>query len=377
MVQLTPFFQALADAHIDFFSGVPDSLLKDFCAYITDHFPPQRHIIAANEGNAIGCAAGYALATGNPACVYMQNSGQGNAVNPLLSLTSKYVYSIPLLLFIGWRGEPGVSDEPQHLHQGKVTQALCDVMDIPWYVLPNETAEACHLITEVCSRIREQNTPVALLVRKGTFAPYQLQSCAKELSSLSRESAIQAILKSIPADAIIVSTTGMISREVYETRVRLGQEHKHDFLTVGSMGHALQIALGIALARPMTKVYCLDGDGAAIMHLGGMAIVGQQQCPNLTHILINNAAHDSVGGQPTVGGNINFALIATACGYYVLPSINNLNKLPSLLASQHIRKPTFLEIRVKKGARKDLGRPKESPLENKKIFMQFLKEATL
>ena len=349
MINIEKFVKGLESSGVDFFCGVPDSLLKPFCAYVTDHCA-DRHVIAANEGGAVALASGHYLATGNPALVYMQNSGEGNAVNPLASLADPDVYSIPMVLLIGWRGEPGVHDEPQHVKQGKVTVPLMETMGIPVSVLDG-VATARRAVRQA----KKESRPVALIVRKGTFEAYQLQTKRPDIARARREAVIERLLRKLPADAVIVSTTGMISRELYETRERRGEGHARDFLTVGSMGHASQIALGIAMAQPKRPVVCLDGDGASIMQMGNMAIVGQSGCANLTHIVLNNAAHDSVGGQPTVGGAIGLKRIAAACGY---------NRRGA---------PRFVEIRVAKGARSDLGRPKEPPQANKRLFMKTLK----
>ncbi len=373
MVEVGIFVQTLADVGVDFFTGVPDSLLKNFCAYVTDKCG-ENHVIAANEGGAIALAAGHYLATGHPALVYMQNSGQGNAVNPLASLADPDVYSIPMVLLVGWRGEPGVKDEPQHAKQGKVTLSLFETLGIPTVVLPDDESEALEAIRAQVARAVAESRPVALVVRKGLFADYALRKKEDDIAELKREAAIEGILRALPKDAVVVSTTGMISREVYETRERMGQEHSRDFLTVGSMGHAIMIALGIAKALPQRKVICLDGDGASIMHLGNMAIAGQSTCGNLTHIVLNNSAHDSVGGQPTVGGKIDLPAIAAACGYDVHFATDLENPLPLCVSAlkNNTGKPSFIEIKVAKGARKDLGRPKEPPQVNKQLFMETL-----
>ena len=371
MVNVGKFVAALNAGGIEFFTGVPDSLLKSFCAYLTDRGCNQ---IAANEGGAVGLAAGHYLATGEPACVYMQNSGQGNAVNPLASLADPDVYSIPMLLVIGWRGMPGVHDEPQHVKQGKITLELMKTLGIPTAVLPETTAKACACVKKLLKRAVKESRPVAVIVKKGLFEDYKLKNREADIAKVKREAVIEKILKSLPRNAVIVSTTGMISREVYEVREHLAIKqsknlksqikkcHSHDFLTVGSMGHASQIALGIAKAQPKRPVVCLDGDGASIMQMGNMAIVGQSGCKNLTHIVLNNAAHDSVGGQPTVGGRINLKAIARACGYEVKVRGEGEQRTA----------PLFVEIKVAKGARADLGRPKEPPQVNKKLFMATL-----
>ena len=397
MVEVGRFVDGLKSAGVEFFAGVPDSLLKSFCAYVTDTCG-EDHVITANEGGAVGLAAGYYLATGNLALVYMQNSGQGNAVNPLASLADTDVYSIPMVLLVGWRGEPGVKDEPQHVKQGKVTISLFETLGIPMEILPDDEAVALELTQKMVERAKAESRPVALIVRRGLFAEYKLQNKKPDIAVLSREQAIEGVLRALPKDAVVVSTTGMISREVYETRKRLGQDHSRDFLTVGSMGHASMIALGIAKAQPHRKVYCLDGDGASIMHLGNMAIAGQSGCSNLTHIVFNNAAHDSVGGQPTVGGEIDFEKIAEKLGYNVLQSPQDqyissegmgveevASGMSWLITKEELfnqhkpdyfdespKKPNFVLFKVAKGARKDLGRPKEPPQVNRDLFMETL-----
>ena len=373
MIDIGQFVGTLLSGGVDFFVGVPDSLLKSFCAYVTNNCAGN-HVIAANEGGAVGLAAGHYLATGHLALVYMQNSGQGNAVNPLCSLADPDVYSIPMVLLVGWRGEPGVKDEPQHIKQGKVTLSLFETLGIPTEILPDDESAALEVARKMVELAKSESRPVALVVRKGLFAEYKLQNKRDDMSDLKREAAIEGILRALPDDAVVVATTGMISREVYETRERLGQGHGRDFLTVGSMGHAIMIALGIAKAQPQRKVVCLDGDGASIMHLGNMAIAGQSECGNLTHIVLNNSAHDSVGGQPTVGGKIDLSAIAAACGYEVLVATGLENTLPLCVSAlkNSTDKPSFVEIKVAKGARKDLGRPKEPPQVNKALFMETL-----
>ena len=347
---------------VDFFAGVPDSLLKSFCAYVTDRCG-DRHVITANEGGAIGLAAGHYLATGKMTCVYMQNSGQGNAVNPLCSLADPDVYSIPMVLLVGWRGEPGIHDEPQHVKQGKVTVSLFETLGIPTTILNGEKWKS--QVSDACEMAVRERRPVALIVRKGLFAEYKLQGVRENAVETPREEMIKRIVREYGDEAVFVSTTGMISRELYETRIRLGQDHSRDFLTVGSMGHASMIAMGIAKAKPDQLVICLDGDGASLMQLGNMAIAGQSGCENLLHIVLNNAAHDSVGGQPTVADEVNLSDVAQACGYSVAAFI------PGVRTSAYGR-PKFMEIRVAKGARKDLGRPKEPPQVNKQLIMETL-----
>ena len=378
MIRPEFFIEKLRDNGIDCFAGVPDSLLKNVCAYITDHFDASHHIITANEGAAVGLAAGHYLATGKPACVYMQNSGEGNTVNPLASLTDKEVYNIPLLLLIGWRGRPGVHDEPQHVKQGKVTTALLDVMGIRYEVLSKDEDKAETQITRAVEALQNKEV-FALVIEKDTFESYKLQTVEVNDLPMSREEAIQAVASALGENDCIVSTTGMISRELFEYRAALGQGHERDFLTVGSMGHASQIALGIALAQPDRRVWCFDGDGAVIMHMGSMAIVASKAPKNFVHVVFNNGAHDSVGGQPTVGLKIELPAVAKAVGYPQTYSVSTKKELEIVLSSvtnnpsSVTDAPIFLEVKVRKGNRKDLGRPTTTPIQNKDALMDFLK----
>ena len=371
MIDPGDFYKALQQAGVQFYAGVPDSLLKDLCAYFTDHVPASQHLIAANEGAALGLAAGWYLGTGKPGVVYLQNSGLGNLVNPLTSLTDPEVYSIPALLIIGWRGEPDVPDEPQHVKQGRITPALLDCLGIAHATLPMDWPGASLVLADCLQKLRSGSAPVALLIRKGTFAPYKLQTKEANDFPLTREGAISTILESLPEDALIVSTTGMISREVYEHRKRHQQGHDRDFLTVGSMGHSSQIALGLAKAQPNRSVLALDGDGAALMHLGSLAINGQHCPPNLRHVILNNGAHDSVGGQPTVGFKVDLPAIALACGYKSAATAADAAALEKHLHElMQTPGPCLLEVRVSRGSRPDLGRPKSTPQENKQALMQ-------
>ncbi len=375
MLNCADFYNALTAHGIDFFCGVPDSLLKDFCAYITDNAPQGKHIITANEGNAIALAAGVYLSTGKPALVYMQNSGQGNAVNPLVSLADEDVYQIPLLMLIGWRGEPGIKDEPQHAKQGKITLKLLETLNIPYSILPDNKSDMENCLNNAISEMRISNAPYALIIKKGTFETYKLQNNTFNNYEMTREDAIKIIVDNLGSTDVIISTTGMTSRELYEYREALNQTGSSDFLTVGSMGHSSAIALGMALNKPSKQVFCLDGDGAAIMHLGAFTTIGTNAPTNFKHILINNGAHDSVGGQPTCGFKIDFCKIAIASNYEDAFSVDNAHALKDkIITLKEIEGPALLEIKVKKGARKDLGRPKSTPIENKNKFMEFLRQ---
>ncbi len=375
MIAPSLFVQELLKQGTSFFTGVPDSLLKNLCSYITDVFDGEHHIIAANEGNAVALAAGHHLATGTIPMVYMQNSGEGNAVNPLLSLADKDVYQIPLLLCIGWRGEPGVHDEPQHVKQGKVTLSLLDTMGIPYQVLSSDETSMRAQVEQAYATMKTDHAPVALIVKKGLFAEYTLQQPDTVEGKLTREEALEIVASHTDQHAIFVSTTGMASRELYEIRERNGEGHQKDFLTVGSMGHASQIALGIALSKKDRTVVCLDGDGSALMHLGGMAIIGTIKPKNYVHIILNNGSHDSVGGQPTVGRDVDLAKAAECLGYVASVKVSTQEQLLEALNRKEPG-PRCIEVLVKKGNRKDLGRPKSTPVENKQAFMQYVAEAS-
>ena len=374
MINTKLFYDSLNHNEVDFYTGVPDSLLKDICSYISDNAPVDKHIIAANEGGAIALAMGYYLATSKTPLVYMQNSGFGNTINPLLSLADPKVYSIPMLLVIGWRGEPGIKDEPQHVKQGEVSETLLKTLDIPYVIISEKTENIDKVITGAIKKAEENNEPYAVLVRKGTFEPYSLKTKIKTNFDLNREEAIIKTTELLSDSDIIVATTGKTSRELFEFRARNNQGHHRDFLTVGGMGHANQIALGISIAKPNKKVYCFDGDGAALMHTGSLGIIGDLKIENFKHIIFNNGAHDSVGGQPTLGFDIDFGNIAKSFNYTKVFRIEKLRNFDEIFMNfQKEKGPCLLEILVNKGARQDLGRPTVSPKENKLDFMSFIK----
>ena len=333
----------------------------------------KNHIIAANEGASIALAAGHYLATKKIGLVYMQNSGLGNAINPLVSLTDQDVYSIPVLLVIGWRGEPNKKDEPQHVKQGRITPDLLQVLKIPYNILSENISEAEKEIEKAVRYMQEFKAPYALIVKKGTFEEYKQENKVEQNYEMTRENAIKIILESLEKNDIVISTTGMISREVFENRENRKEKHESDFMSVGSMGHASQIALGIALSKQDNQVFCLDGDGSVIMHMGALGIIGTKQVKNFKHIILNNESHDSVGGQPTIGDINNFATLAKSCNYKnSFRAINKIELTENMQKLKMSEGPSLLEIKVKQGNRKDLGRPTTSPKENKNIFMDFL-----
>jgi phosphonopyruvate decarboxylase len=376
MLDPRAFFEALKEAGIEFFAGVPDSLLKAFCAYVTDHASPGHHVIAANEGGAVALGVGYHLQTGGIPLIYMQNSGLGNAVNPLLSLVDPDVYAVPMLLLIGWRGEPGVGDEPQHVKQGRVMTAMLAAMEIPFTVLEADTVSGCAAVTKAVEHARRRGGPCAMVVRKGTLGAYELESRPESQYEMSREDAVRLIAERIDQNAIIVSTTGMTSRELFAFQEERGTGHGRDFLTVGGMGHCSQIALGIAMNADARDVFCLDGDGAVIMHMGSLAIIGTTRLRCFNHIVINNGVHDSVGGQPTVGFDIDVVGLARSLGYdCVLRATTSEEVCNALAVLRGSDGPSLLEIRVGPGHRPDVGRPTTTPKENKYMLMETLSGA--
>ena len=350
MIKPKEFYNIICDNGIDFYTGVPDSLLKGFCNYIQNNVAEEKHIIAANEGNAISIASGYYLASGKPGLVYMQNSGFGNCVNPLLSLVDKEVYSIPMLLLIGGRGEPNIKDEPQHIKQGKITIDLLKTMDIKHSIISHDSKNLKEIINNSIKYINTNNAPFALVVKKNTFDKNNIENFSPNKYSLKREDVVRIILDYEQENDIYVSTTGKLSMELFEYRVEKKQNHNKDFLTVGSMGHANQIALGIAKVKTKNRIVCIDGDGALLMHMGGMCLVGSLGMKNYLHIVINNGAHDSVGGQPTLGFDINFTKIAKASNYKHIFSVENKKQIISSFKKiKNLSGPIFLEVKVSKG----------------------------
>ena len=374
-------FDSAKAAGIGFFSGVPDSLLKDFCAYVTDNTSPAEHVIAANEGVAVGLAAGYHLATGKVPMVYTQNSGFGNMINPLLSLAHPQVYGIPMVVLVGWRGEPGVKDEPQHRVMGDCQEDMLKAIGMNYEVLPKDQVEAEECLKRVTDKAKELNAPVALLVKKASFTKYKLKGKESHIHAsarmgldMNREQALETVTVAAP-NSLIVGTTGVLSRELFEIRDRKFQgDHSKDFLCVGNMGHTSAVAAGLAAFAPEKDVICLDGDGALLMHLGSITNVAQSfESHNLTHVLINNGLHESVGGQPTVGFQIDFLAMAKAAGFKSVERVETRNALVKALEHKTLG-PRFIEVRVLPGVRADLGRPTTTPQENKKAFMKKVAE---
>ena len=359
----------------DFYTGVPDSQLKALCNCLMNTYgiDQKHHVIAANEGNCTALAAGYYLATGKVPVVYMQNSGEGNIVNPVLSLLNDQVYAIPAVFIVGWRGEPGVPDEPQHIYQGKVTIRLLEDMNIDTFVIRKDTAE--QEVIDAMEKFRvslKSGKDVAFIVGKGALS-YDDKVHYGNNNTMTREEIIQHIVN-VTGEDPIVSTTGKASRELFETREANKQSHKYDFLTVGSMGHCSSIAMGIAAQKPDTKIWCIDGDGAALMHMGAMAVIGANKPENLVHIVINNGAHETVGGMPTVAEKIDISEVAKACGYPFAVKADSFEALDrELIAAKKRKALSLIEVSCAIGARENLGRPTTTARENRQNFMDYLK----
>ncbi len=359
----------------DFYAGVPDSQLKAMCDCLISRYAVDgvHHVIAANEGNCVALAAGYHLATEKIPVVYMQNSGIGNAVNPIASLLNDKVYAIPCIFVIGWRGEPGVHDEPQHVFQGEITFKLLEDMNITTFVIGKETSEV--EVIDAMNRFRTllaAGRQIAFVIRKGALEFNGEVKYANE-HIMRREDVIHRVV-AVADDDIIVSTTGKASRELFEIREANGQSHDHDFLTVGSMGHSSSIALGIAMQRPDKKVWIIDGDGAVLMHMGAMALIGSLKTKNIVHVVINNGAHESVGGQPTIISNVDLISIARACGYPYAICVDDFKDLErELFWAKTCDKLSLVEAKCAIGARSNLGRPTTTAYENKEAFIKFLK----
>ncbi len=363
----------LENMGFDTIAGVPDSTLKQFCDGLQTYEGNLKHYVTANEGAAVAVGIGAYLASGKPACVYMQNSGIGNMVNPLASLANGDVYGVPMLFIVGWRGEPGVKDEPQHVFQGKITCELFETLAVTYSVIDqNTTQEEMAAILQEAGNILERGDQFAIIVKKGTFEKEEPFTWDNG-NPMEREEVLGRILQALPRDTAIVSTTGKISRELYEQSDKIYGSHENLFMTVGGMGHASMIALGVAGKRPDKTVVCIDGDGAVLMHMGALPLIATQAPKNFYHIVINNMAHESVGAMPTGCQQTSFAEVARAAGYKTVDKLETLEAVDQIgTRIQEAEGPVLFEIPVSLGARSDLGRPKESARQNKEIFMDFL-----
>lgn len=373
MIIQEKFIETLYSEGVRFFAGVPDSYLNGFCNCLLETIPGDKHVIAANEGNAIAIATGYYFCTNTIPLVYMQNSGMGNAINPLVSLVDKHVYSVPMILLIGWRGEPEIGDHPQHRTQGEITLNLLKMLGIP-YVIAEDNDEKLKEQTRWALKTAKTNkTPVALIGKKGVFASVKKTNKTDDCYPMSREEAIEIILNTLPKNTIYTATTGRTTRELYFLRERRNEGHQYDFLNVGSMGHASSVALGIAMADRNRKVVCLDGDSAALMHMGSFTMASKTVVPNMLHIVLNNGAHESVGGQPSAGHLIDFTKIAQGSGYQTLngAATNKKELEEALRLLQETEHVAFLDVRIHKGLRGELPPLKIS---HERLIKDFMTE---
>ena len=369
MIDPKQLFEALCQRDVGFYAGVPDSLLANFCAYVVDNGGRHAHLTTANEGNAVALAIGFHLATGKVAVVYMQNSGLGNAINPLTSLADSEVYGVPMLLIVGWRGEPGFKDEPQHIKQGGITLEQLNLLNVPTWILDADS-DVEQVLNAAFSEMVLRNAPVALVVRHNTFSKYQSLQTIKALSELSREDALRRLLELCDPRDLLVSTTGKTSRELFELRAQRG-EVQNDFLMVGGMGHTASVALGVAIGQPQRRVICLDGDGSLLMHMGAMPVISTFGPDRFLHVLLNNGTHESVGGQVTSAMDIDFAQLSHAVGYKGYAFANCRASLDSAWANLACSTgPVLLELKIRSGSRDDLGRPSSTAKQNKVAFME-------
>jgi phosphonopyruvate decarboxylase len=372
MLNQEKLINALQRQGVKFFAGVPDSFLNGFCTHLASLVSPECHVIAANEGNAVAIAAGYHLATGTIPLVYMQNSGMGNTINPLLSLTEKHVYSIPMVLLIGWRGQNGIGDHEQHIAQGRLTIRFLNDLEIPYRVLSDDDTKAAADVVWGVQTAHETSLPVALVVPKGVCTgEKKFHTDLNDFYNMSREDVISTLLDNCPANTLYIATTGRTTRELYFQRQKRKQDTSCDFLNVGAMGHTLSIAQGFALAAPSRPVICLDGDASAIMHMGSLTMSGNLNIPNLLHIILNNGSHESVGGQPSVGHLIDFTLIAEGCGYETVaaPIETKQGLMDALARLTHRKRAALLDIRIQRRASKKLPPLNASPLQLKSLFI--------
>jgi len=360
---------------IDFYTGVPDSQLSPLCNMLYERYGlGEKHIVAANEGAAVGLAAGHYIATGRPALVYLQNSGIGNIVNPVTSLLDEKVYKIPCVFVVGWRGEPGVKDEPQHAFMGQVTKEVLELINIKCFIVSKETKEEEFLdFVQQSKDFISNGKSVAYVICKGALVS-DIVPCFGNSNLMKREDALRTILMESGEEDIFVSTTGKTSRELFELREAMNQGHERDFLTVGSMGHASMIAMGISIGIPERTIWCIDGDGSALMHLGSMVVLAKTGCKRLVHIVFNNGAHESVGGMPVAYGKTDFCELAKAMGYKLCLKVSDPNSLKEAIrVAVNKEGPCFIEIIVALGSRDDLGRPTTTPRENINALMNFIK----
>jgi len=367
------FYQQLKEREFEFFTGIPDSLLSDFLNYLGQNHPPNQNIVAANEGTAVAIASGYHLATKKFPVVFMQNSGIGNAVNPLLSLVDPRVYKIPMLLLMGWRGEPGKKDEPQHKVQGEVMTSMMEDLNLTFEVLPDYEEGVAAALDLALYHLKTRGTPYAFLVRRRTFLKYDYIAPRENKYPLSREEAMQIILDHIGKYDAVIAAQGFTSRELLEVRQKKGFELNQDFFCLGARGHASSVAMGVAVAKPSKTVFCFEGDGAFLTHMGAASQIGSKNLQNFKHVIFNNEVHESAGGSPSVGDVVDFAELAKGCGYkFTATATSEQEVIEGIKQLRETPGPGFLEIKVKLQTRHDLRGMVSTPKQNKEQFMKFL-----
>ena len=368
MIEAEQFIEAARKAGFRRYTGVPCSFLTPFINYVIND-NSLAYVSSANEGDALATAAGAAIG-GERSVVMMQNSGLGNAISPITSLA--YVFRIPMIIITTHRGAPGVKDEPQHELMGKITGELFDTMQVPWETFPGEKSFIQPALDRAISYIQEQNRPYGFIMEKGTVIPHALKknpiadvskrkSLRKELTGKNKTHNRMEILERITQltpveNTVVIATTGFTGRELFAINDRINQLYM-----VGSMGCASSLGLGLALARPDLHIVVIDGDGAALMRMGNFATVGSYAGSNLTHIVLDNEAHDSTGAQATVSGNVRFDDIAAACGYATAYTGNDIQLLDELFSLQDIDGPRFAHIKISTGTMSNLPRPDIAP----------------
>jgi len=374
MITSTELFKLFQKYEFSFFTGIPDSTFKDWMKFlIENNNKVLTNIIPCNECEAIAICAGYYLATGKIGVTYMQNSGFGKTVNPLTSLCNPEIYSIPVLLMIGWRGEPGKIDAPQHKKMGRIMNLLLKDLEIPFSILNYDINEIEKEIIKAKEYMEKNKAPYALIIKKGIIKDNNSDKKIPAIYELTREHALELIINFFNQNEIFISATGKTSRELYEYREKFKEISQKDFLMVGSMGCAASIGLSIALQKKDRKVIILDGDGALIMQMGVLATIGYESPPNLIHIVIDNESHESTGGQPTVSKILNIKEIALNCNYKYATLILSKKDLENeLIKVKNVEGPSMVVVKVNQGSRKDLGRPKISLIELKNNFMKYL-----
>ena len=372
MIKIEDLYKIFSKNNIEFFTGVPDSLMKDFSNFLEDNISETKHLISCNEGNSVSYGIGYHLVTNKIPLIYLQNSGLGNIINPITSMINQRVYSIPMLFMIGWRGEIGIKDEPQHLFQGEITEKQLTLLDIEYEVMDSNIDNCNYQISEIVNKIKISKKPYALLVRKNTFSKYSKKKIIKNHSFLNREKCIEILMNSLEKHDIVISTTGKTSRELNEKSKSFTNPY---FMSIGGMGHSNQIALAIA-ENTKKKVFCFDGDGSILMHLGGLATIGERGNKNFHHVIFDNEAHESVGGQKTVSYNINFEKLCYSLGYKKYFKILDYNSIGEVIKKINADEfgPTMIHIKVKCFSRDNLSRPNLTPLEHKANFKKKLSE---